>query len=91
MTATIVEDAESCGVTVPLAHARGASVPSTVPWRSTVELGEVGELIVRIIEATAGNPAWRDRVQLAKGFAEDVARMLAELDGQTANSRRSRS
>lgn len=75
----MAEGAESRGVTAPLAHARGASAPSTVPCRSTVEVGDRGELIVRIIEATAASPAWRDRVQLAKGFAEDVALGLAEL------------
>jgi len=72
------EGAESCGVAVPLAHARGSSTTSTVPSRSTVEVGDLGELIVRIIEAAAGSPAWRDRVQLAIGFAEDVARMFVE-------------
>jgi hypothetical protein len=45
---------------------------------------------VRIIEATATSPAWRDRVQLAKGFAEAIARILAELDGESFEGRRSR-
>jgi hypothetical protein len=81
MTATMMEGAESCGVTVELADARGPSATSTVPCRSTVD---VGDLIIRIIEAAAASPTWRNRVQLAKGFAEDVARMLAEqgLEGR---------
>ena len=55
---------------------------STVPCRSAVEVGDLGELGVRIIEATAASPAWRDHVRLAQGFAEDVARRLLDLDGQ---------
>lgn len=86
----MLESAESCGVTVPLADSRGASAPSTVLRRSTVELGDVGELIVRIIEATAASPSWCVRVQLAKGFAEDVARRLAELDGEGFEGRPTR-
>jgi len=78
----MTEGAESCEVTVPLAHSRGASAPFTVPSRSTVDVGDLGELIVRIIVATAASPAWRDRVRLAGGFAEDVAKMLVKLDDQ---------
>lgn len=72
------EGAESRGVAVPLAHSRGSSATSTVLRRSTGEVGDLGELIVRIIEAAAVTPTWRDRVQLATGFAEDVARRLLE-------------
>ena len=50
----------------------------TRPCRSTVEDRGFGELVVRIIESAAESPAWRDRVRLAWGFAEDVARRLLE-------------
>lgn len=73
----MTEGAESCEVTVPLAHPRGPSTTSTVPCRSTVE---ADDLVVRIIEAAGASPTWRIRVQLAKGFAEYVATMLAEFD-----------
>lgn len=86
----MTEGAESRGLTAPLAHARGASAPSTVPCRSTVEVGDLGEVVVRIIEATAASPVWRDRVRLANGFAAEVARRLVELDGEGLEGRRSR-
>ena len=82
LSATMTEGAESCEVTVELAHSRGASATSTVPCRSTVDVADLGELIVRIIEVTAASPAWRDRGQLARGFAEEVAKMLVTLDDQ---------
>jgi hypothetical protein len=48
------------------------------------------ELVVQAVDAVAASPDWRDRVQLARRFAEDVATLLAELDEHGIKLRRSR-
>lgn len=86
MTATVLLGAATARDAATNPNSRESTRTTAVASRATALARDVLERIVFVMNLQAVNGQWRDRVQLAPGFAEDVARnVVAGLVDQLAD------